>query len=65
MKVLGKLVDFNKVYLTWSYTFICRKDLLGVFEELKSRAFKSGSEPLEPAVEHVQPLNKREDVERA
>ncbi len=35
------------------------------FEELKSRAFKSGSEPLEPAVEHVQPLNKSEDVERA
>ena len=45
--------------------YICRKDLLGVFEELKSRAFKSGSEPLEPAVEHVQPLNKSEDVERA
>jgi hypothetical protein len=40
------------------FVYICRKDLLGVFEELKSRAFKSGSEPLEPAVEHVQPLNK-------
>jgi hypothetical protein len=46
--------------------YICRKDLLGTyFEELKSRAFKSDSEPLEPAVEHVQPLNKSEDVERA
>ncbi len=58
-------MQFTTRYTSHGRQHICRKDLLGVLKSLKNLAFKSGSEPLEPAVEHVQPLNKSEDVERA